>query len=101
MLKDTKTQSIGPAEGIPDLKTTPDYSRNEIAQIVAREKIVHLDDLLLRRTLLAYLGGLNRSIVERLADFTGDALGWDSKQKDDEVERTLRILVEKHQLSLE
>jgi hypothetical protein len=33
-----------------------------------RETIVHLNDLLLRRTLLAYLGQSTRPLVNQLAD---------------------------------
>ena len=72
----------------------------EIAAMVKREKIVHLDDLLLRRTLLAYLGQLTRPLVEELGDWLGDELEWDEKQKKLEVERAIRILAEKHGVRL-
>jgi glycerol-3-phosphate dehydrogenase len=64
------------------------------------EKIAHLDDLLLRRTLVAYLGQLNRPLVEQLSDWLGDALGWDGSRKKDEVARAIGILAEKHQVQL-
>ena len=65
-----------------------------------REKIVHLDDLLLRRTLLAYLGQLDRPLVEQLSDWLGTALGWDGQQKKDEVVRLIDIMAVKHQVHL-
>ncbi|MFN8460716.1 MAG: glycerol-3-phosphate dehydrogenase C-terminal domain-containing protein [Anaerolineales bacterium] len=42
------------------LESLPDYSFREIAYLVQHEKIVHLDDFLLRRSMLAMLGRLTR-----------------------------------------
>ena len=82
------------------IKTDPNYTRAEIAAIVEREKIVHLDDLLLRRTLLAYLGQLTRPLVEQTGDWLGDELGWSGQQKNEEVARTLDILADRHGVRL-
>ena len=65
-----------------------------------QEKIVHLDDLLLRRTLLGYLGQLTRPRVEQLAGWLGEALGWSGAETSEEVERCLKILVDRHSVSL-
>jgi glycerol-3-phosphate dehydrogenase len=97
---DTKSLPIGAGKDSPVLKTDPHYTRQEILALAQREKIVHLDDLLLRRTLLAYLGQLTRPLVEELADALGDSLGWDGLQKKAEVMRTLGILADKHQVEL-
>jgi glycerol-3-phosphate dehydrogenase len=78
----------------------PEMTRREITFLVEREKIVHLDDLLLRRTMLAYLGRLTRPLVEELADMLADCLGWTREQKKAEVTRTLEILADKHQVRL-
>ena len=82
------------------LKTLPDYSRREIAFIAQNEKVVHLDDLVLRRTMLAMLGQLTRPAVDELADVAGDALGWNESQKQAEVRRTLELLATRHALRL-
>ena len=82
------------------LKTLPDYSRREIAFIAQNEKVVHLDDLVLRRTMLAMLGQLTRPAVDELADVAGDALGWNESQKQAEVTRTLELLATRHALRL-
>ena len=65
-----------------------------------REKIIHLDDLVLRRTLLAYLGQVTRPLLENLADALGESLGWDGLQKKAEVSRTIEILADKHAVRL-
>ena len=74
----------------------PDFSRREILYLVQAEKIIHLDDLLLRRTLLAYLGELNLPLIKEIADVVGSELGWNASQKKSEMERSLDILADKH-----
>ena len=82
------------------LKSVPDYTRREIMFLAQYEKIIHLDDLLMRRTMLAMLGRLTKDGVIELADVLGDSLGWGSEQKTSEVERTLRLLADRHGVQL-
>lgn len=74
----------------------PSYSRYEIAYLTRQEMIVHLDDLLLRRSLLAMLGQLSHPLLGELADVVGEELGWSDEQKDAELQRTLEILEKRH-----
>jgi glycerol-3-phosphate dehydrogenase len=97
---DTRTLPVGAGANAIALKTTPDFTRSDIAAMAEREKILHLDDLLLRRTLLAYLGQLNRILVEQMSDWLGDALGWDDLKKQEEVSRSLDILADRHGVRL-
>lgn len=82
------------------LKSLPDYSCREITFLAQNEKIVRLDDLLLRRSMLAMLGLLTRPAVDELADVLGDALGWSESQKQAEVMRTLELLATRHAVRL-
>jgi len=82
------------------LKHKPDMTRREIAFLAQREKIVHLDDLLLRRTMLAFLGELTRPLMEELAEYVGEALGWTKAQIKAEVSRSLDILADRHGVQL-
>lgn len=90
---------IGRGEDAP-LKSLPSYSRGEISFLAQHEKIIHLDDLLLRRSMLAMLGRLTREAVIEIADALGDSLSWRNEQKESEVRRTLEILAKRHALSL-
>jgi len=74
----------------------PAYSRREIEFLVKNEKVQHLDDLVIRRSLLAYLGGLELTKLKELALVTGSNLGWDETKRGTEVKRCLDILAEKH-----
>ena len=82
------------------LRSMPDYSRREIIFLVQHEKIVHLDDFILRRSMLGMLGHLTREKVDELADVFGNALGWKAEQKTAEVARTLSILADRHGVRL-
>jgi len=82
------------------LNSLPDYSRREITFLAQIEKALHLDDILLRRTMLAMLGRLTKDGVEEIADAMGVALGWSVEQKNAEMERTLRLLADRHAVRL-
>ena len=82
------------------LKTLPDYSLREIIFLTQHEKICHLDDFLLRRSMLAMQGRVTGEMVNELARALGNALGWDEERKTAEVARTLLILGDRHGVRL-
>jgi glycerol-3-phosphate dehydrogenase len=97
----TVSLPIGSGAQASILKTSPDFTREDIIEMASREKIVHFDDLLLRRTLLAYLGQLTMSNVEVLCEYLGDALGWNKQHKEFELLRAKDILFDRHQVRLD
>lgn len=82
------------------LKSLPEFSRREIALLAQNEKVVHLEDLVLRRTLLAMLGQLTRAAVDELSDAAGESLGWDGERKKAEAARTLDLMATRHGVRL-
>jgi len=80
------------------LLTLSDYSLREIIFVVSHEKVLHLDDFILRRSMLAMLGHLSREMLDELAGALANALGWTKEQKEAEVERTLSILADRHRV---
>lgn len=82
------------------LISLPEFSRYEIAFLVENEKALRLDDILLRRTMLAMLGRLTKAGVEEIADAMGVVLGWSVNQKTAEVERALRLLADRHRVQM-
>ena len=78
----------------------PSYSRGEIMFLARREKVIHLDDLILRRTHIAKLGMLTKSLLEEFADILAEALGWSDEQKEAEIARTVAVLASKHEVKL-
>ncbi len=82
------------------LKSAPDWTRRELEFIIEHEKVVHLDDLILRRSTLAWLGQVTRPLLAETASLVGDCLGWDEKLRKAEVVRTLELLKDRHGIKL-
>jgi glycerol-3-phosphate dehydrogenase len=82
------------------LRTLPDYSRREINFLIQHEKVLHLDDFLLRRSMLGMLGRVTRGMIDELALIFANYLGWNREQMRAEVARTLSILADRHGVRL-
>ena len=78
----------------------PHYSRREIEFILKTEKLGRLDDLVLRRSVIAMLGELNRDLLDELAELGAQALGWTSERQRQETAHTIETLRRKHRLDL-
>ena len=82
------------------LTSLPSYSRREIAFLAEKEKVIRLDDLILRRTHIAKLGLLTKPLLDELAEILADALGWSDERKKAELARTVNIMASKHGVAL-
>ena len=71
------------------LEHVPGYSTGELRHLARSEDVVHLDDLLLRRTSLAFVGGVSAASAAEIAAAIAPALGWDAARIDAEAERGL------------
>jgi glycerol-3-phosphate dehydrogenase len=76
------------------------YSRREIEFLALKEKVVHLDDLLLRRTLLGVLGRLDRALVREVGGIAAEVLGWSGDHLAKELERVEALLRSRHRVDL-
>jgi glycerol-3-phosphate dehydrogenase len=80
--------------GDDPLAAAPDYSRQEVAHLAQGEAVVHLDDLVLRRTLIGKLGRLTPELARELAAAAGGALGWNAQRQREEAQRALKAVRE-------
>ncbi|WP_120338043.1 glycerol-3-phosphate dehydrogenase/oxidase [Cryobacterium soli] len=76
------------------------YSRREIEYLAREESVTHLIDLLLRRTSLAFVGGLSVPLLEELAGLLAPVLGWDAERTAAEIEQAVAELREVHGVDL-
>ncbi len=83
-----------------ELHTLPDYSVSEILFIIKNEKVLHLDDFLLRRSLVAMVGKITYPLVQELSHIFAKALGWDEKQRIEEIDKVSSVLKTRHQVVL-
>ncbi len=89
------------AEPDTPLQYTLGYSQREMQFIAQQERVVHLDDIMLRRSLLAMQGKVTTASLAELAPVIGAALGWSADRVAAEIQRTTKILSEKHGMKLE
>ena len=76
------------------------YSRREIEFMAGHERVVHLDDLILRRTLMGMLGEVTLPLLEELAAIISPVLEWSQQDAAAEVERTAQLLRKVHGVTL-
>jgi glycerol-3-phosphate dehydrogenase len=82
------------------LQQQPSYLRGEVAYLAQAEKVVHLDDFILRRSSLGMLGLVTRLLLAELATVIGDVLGWSAEEKQAELARTIDLLERRHRVHL-
>jgi glycerol-3-phosphate dehydrogenase len=88
------------AVGDTALENTDEFTRAEIEYLVETESVVHLPDLFLRRTSVAFTGGLTVPLLAELADVVAAGLGWDAETRGREYDDSLRLLEERHGIIL-
>jgi glycerol-3-phosphate dehydrogenase len=78
-----------------------EYTQAEIDWLARNERVVHLADIVMRRTALAITGRLNRSNLEQIADIAAAALMWNAERRQKELEATSKELIERHRFRFE
>ncbi|HSV54379.1 MAG TPA: glycerol-3-phosphate dehydrogenase/oxidase [Burkholderiaceae bacterium] len=92
-------QRLDSANDTP-LQHAPEYSVAEIGYLCLETGVVHLDDLVIRRTLLAIRGQLTDAALAEIAGIAAEALGWDAARQRKELHACVTILRERHGVRL-
>ncbi|WP_029150018.1 glycerol-3-phosphate dehydrogenase/oxidase [Microbacterium indicum] len=71
-------------------------STRELSWMVEREHAVHLRDVVLRRTSLAFTGDASDAVLEEIADALAEIAGWRAETRDAELEQARGELHAKH-----
>ncbi|MHC3000209.1 glycerol-3-phosphate dehydrogenase/oxidase [Microbacterium sp. HJ5] len=71
------------------LEHAPGYSTAELRFLTSSEDVTHLDDLLMRRTSIAFTGGASEAAVTEIAATVAPVLGWDAARTASEIARGL------------
>jgi len=98
----TRAEAVLCHEGAAPVPLTVagDYSEQEVGWLLQNERVVHLADLILRRTDLAVTGRLTIVDLERMADFAALALNWDARRRTAELRSTRAVLENRHGMVL-
>jgi glycerol-3-phosphate dehydrogenase len=76
------------------------YTRREIEYIAATESVVHLLDLLLRRSSIAFKGGVTIELLDELAAVLAPQLDWDAAKQAGEVQLAIDVLLDAHGVTI-
>ncbi len=76
------------------------YSRREIEFMALNERVVHIDDLVMRRTMIGILGKLTLPLLIELAAVVSRVLQWPEKKTAAEIERTIQLFKKVHGVTL-
>ncbi|WP_337026592.1 glycerol-3-phosphate dehydrogenase C-terminal domain-containing protein, partial [Microbacterium sp. LB16] len=77
-----------------------DLSTRELEWMVNNELVTRREDVVLRRTSIAFTGGANAEVLDEIADALAPLLGWDRARHDAELEQTRVLLNERHGLDI-
>ena len=65
------------------------YSTGELRHLARTEDVVHLEDMLMRRTSLAFTGAATEAVAAEIAAAIAPVLGWNTARIDAETARGL------------
>jgi glycerol-3-phosphate dehydrogenase len=83
------------------LEAAPEFSRAELEYLVHTEHVVHLLDIFLRRTSLAFTGSISGSLVHEVGEIAAAALGWSPNRRAEEEDAVIADLADAHRVHLE
>jgi glycerol-3-phosphate dehydrogenase len=89
------------ASGDVPLQHAPDYSAAELSYLCLETGVVHLDDLVIRRTLLAIRGLVTDAALAEISGIAAEALGWDAVRAHQELSACATALRERHNVRLQ
>ena len=94
-------RSMAAARDDRPLIHAPDYSSGEVRYLCHVSGVMHLDDLVLRRTVLAIGGRMNMALLTEIAAIAAKALDWSPERAQSELAACSQLLRERHGVRLE
>ena len=76
------------------LVSIPNWNSGELVYILQNEKPLHLDDLFIRRSTIAWLGKATPAVIEEFAEIMAGQYGWSAEKKKEEITRVETIIAE-------
>ena len=74
------------------LKSIPNWNSGELHFILQNEKPLHLDDLFIRRSTIAWLGNASAEVIDEFANIMTEEYKWSSSKKNEEIAKVKRII---------
>ena len=74
------------------LENDPEFTAAEIAYFAEHEDVVHLIDVILRRTNIAFRGGVTGPLLHEIGAVLANSLGWSPADLDREIAASVEYL---------
>lgn len=87
--------------GDDELILDGELSTRELEWMVRDEHVVHLADVILRRTSLAFTGRADIDTLRTVADALAKAAGWSEPRRAEELAATVAILRDEHEVAVD
>ena len=76
-----------------------DYLAGEMLWIASRERVTRLEDIVLRRTLMAFEGAINLPALQAITALVAPCLHWDQPECEAEIDHLVRLLSRRHHVT--
>ena len=76
-----------------------DYLAGEILWIASRERVTRLEDIVLRRTLMAFEGAISLPALKSITKLVAPCLHWDQPECEAEIDDLVRLLSRRHHVT--
>lgn len=76
-----------------------DYLAGEMLWIASRERVTRLEDIVLRRTLMAFEGAITLPALRSITALVAPCLHWDPPRRDTEIDHIVRLLSGRHHVT--
>jgi glycerol-3-phosphate dehydrogenase len=97
---DARRFALAEASDTRRFETLHGYTPAEIAEICTHERVTKLEDVVLRRTLMAFEGRTSRAELEDAASVMGTVLGWIPAERTAAVDEVLAFLQSEHRVGV-
>ena len=91
-----QSKEISPSQ----LASVPNWTLGEVVWLIQHENVLHLEDLFIRRSSIAWLGQLSKAALFEFGAILSKELNWDEDTKAKEIELASDIMVKKHGVRL-
>ncbi|WP_175720859.1 glycerol-3-phosphate dehydrogenase/oxidase [Burkholderia anthina] len=81
-------------------RAAPGYWKAELRHLIREERVTQLEDLVLRRTLLALEGRCTADTLSELSGWMSEFLNWNADETAAQIRRTAAVLRERHGVAL-
>lgn len=83
------------------LASASTYLAGEIRHAARTERVTHLSDIVLRRTMLCFEGYAKADVIDEVGSIVGESLGWSEEELANEIRTCKQVLSSQYRVEIE